>query len=178
MSAPRSRWRRWCLAAALAALCTAALAIADGGAVVCSQRLGDLRVTVLMSPARPEAGPVEFSVLVRDAEGAPRSDISVVIDATHEPSARHISSAATAEASRNSQLASAWLDLAQSGEWEVRVRLEPGDATGTGDSVVAFHLPVAQPAPTGIPWNWLCAAGIGLFVLVWRECLLRRQVPR
>ena len=50
--------------------CTTALA--DGGTVRLSQRLGADRITVFTSPTPLRAGPVDVSVLVQDAEtGAP-----------------------------------------------------------------------------------------------------------
>ncbi len=177
MNAPPALSRHASIAAAVIAGLLSAAAPGDGGAVVCAQQVGDLRVTVLMSPARPAAGPVEFSVLVRDANGAPRSDIAVNIEAEHASSAQRVSSAALPEASRNAQLASAWLDLEESGEWELRVRLAPASGVTTDASVVMFRLPIAAPAESSTALSWLWAAGVGLLVLGWREVLLRRQVP-
>jgi len=53
---------------------------ADGGVVVASGRVGALRASVLVSPVPLRAGPVEWSVLLQDAEGAPVLDAEVELE--------------------------------------------------------------------------------------------------
>lgn len=66
------------------------MVMADGGTVRCSERRGDLSVTVFTSPAPLSAGPVDVSVLLLDARtGMPQGDVPIVVEAVSVESQRH-----------------------------------------------------------------------------------------
>jgi hypothetical protein len=146
---------------------------ADGGTVRCSERRGDLLVTVFTSPAPLCAGPVDVSILLLDAKtGMPQGGVPIIVEAVSvEPQQRRFVRAATSESATNKLMRAADFDLPV-GKWHVDVRV--GDASK--NSPMGFDADVAESLPpwveTGLWIGWPFVA-IGLFVA--HQMLSRRR---
>lgn len=160
-------------AAAILALALAARpALGDGAAVWHVEVVGPWRVTALVAPVPPRAGPVEMSFMVQDAStGEP------VLDAGIELRAWGAAGSAAARAVRgrgaNRLLYAAPLALA-AGDWRVAASITGPGAAGPGGTV-AFEVRVGPaPPPWMAQWPWLAVpwAALALFgchqTLAWR----------
>jgi hypothetical protein len=157
----------------LASSCCA-IAAADGGRVVLSQRQGGYQITVFVSPDPPRAGPVDISVMLQNAvSGEPITDGQ--IDLTLTPRDRispSISASATSAAATNKLLRAAIVELPTAGAWDAEIQIA-GDG---GPATVRFSLEAGQPLPRWLtvwPWfSWPLGAVI-LFAahrrLVWQR---------
>jgi len=148
------------------------MVMADGGTVRCSERRGDLSVTVFTSPAPLSAGPVDVSVLLLDARtGMPQGDVPIVVEAVSVESQRRFVRAATIESATNKMMRAADFEL-PAGKWHLDVFV--GDASKT--SPIGFDADVAESIPpwldTGLWIGWPFAA-MGLFVA--HQMLARRR---
>lgn len=103
---------------------------ADGGRVVHIEKLDDVTITVFASPNPLTAGPVDVSFLVQDAESLQTiSDASISILCQQVAARERIekspsaAAAASRELATNKLLQSAIVDLPNSGEWHVTVKV-------------------------------------------------------
>ena len=108
-----------------------AMLYADGGAVRCSERRGDYRITVFTSPTPLRAGPVDISVFVQDvASGEPVPQARILVRATpRDHVGETLSHRATTAAATNKLYQAAVFDLPEPGWWDVEIVIEgPGEA--------------------------------------------------
>ncbi len=163
--------------AVLVLLLAAAPVWADGGTVRVRTQAGPFTVTVFTAPQPPAVGPVDVSVLVQDAGGAPVLDADVHVRLAGPDGVSVITRDATRDVATNKLLYAAVADVPASGAWALAVDVRRGDAHGA----VATAVPVGPAAP---PWRALWAylafppAGIALFALHQSLAKRRRVVDR
>jgi hypothetical protein len=126
-------------------LASAALALADGGAVQLSQIIGPHRVTVLTSPTPLRVGRCDVSVVVSDAERGDdvRSARILLSLVPLDGSAAPTTHAATTDASPTGLFQMATFDAPRPGIWTLTVDID-GPA---GLAHVATDLQIAPPIP-------------------------------
>lgn len=154
------------LSTALLLSATAAYARADGGDLRLSQQRGQMRITVLTSPAPLRVGPAEVSVLVQDAQTG-RALVDLPVRVRLRPShERHAGTdvPATTEAATNKLLCVAPVDFSEPGSWHIEVLVrEAGE-----ELLIAFDAEVAPAPPAWMElglWIGWPAIAIGLFAV-------------
>jgi hypothetical protein len=162
----------------IAAVARPNTALADGGTLQLSQRVGQYQLSVFTSPAAPRVGPVDVSMLVQDAaRGNIESDIPVVIavESIEAPAIPLIQRASSTEAT-NKLFQSAIFDVPQAGMWRVKV--------GIGEhstNAVEFNLAVGPPLPPWLslaPWvAWPFAIVVAFLIHQRLKCLSARRRP-
>ena len=156
----------------LGLLAGATPALADGGKVQFSQIVDPYRITVFTSPTPMQAGPIDASVLVQDAESG-----SVIHDALldfkwkHESTGAVLRHRATHAQSTNKMMQSAKFDLPMSGVWDVTLDIQKPTPASVSFKVLAY-----EETNNSLMVTFLVTlpfAAIGLFLL--REHI---RVPR
>jgi len=149
---------------------------ADGGTVRCSERRGDLSVTVFTSPAPLCAGPVDVSVLLLDAKtGMPQGDVPIIVEAvSFERQRRRFVRAATIESATNKMMRAADFEL-PAGKWHLDVFV--GDASKT--SPIGFDADVAESIPSWVDTGlWICWPFLAMGLFVAHQMLAGRRSLR
>jgi hypothetical protein len=159
------------------ALISAQQARADGGFLRLSERSGPYQVTVFTSPTPLRAGPVDFSVLVQNADtSAVLSDARVVFRTTPPGGAESaVDHLATTRAATNKLLKAAQFDLPSPATWRVDVLMDGP----LGRARLEFPVEVSAAMPRWLdmaPWIALPVVPIVLFGL--HEALAKRKRPQ
>lgn len=159
-----------------------AKALADGGQVRVTERIGDYQIVVFTSPNPLRVGPVDVSVFVQDTvTGEVVLDGDVFVEATRRDGPRPaIRAAATSEHATNKLFRAAVIVLPAAGVWHVCVEcLAP---PGNRRFEVGFSMEASPPLPRWLsvwPWfSWpiiVALLFIGHRVLVTRRQLLRQS---
>jgi hypothetical protein len=158
--------------AALLVLLAAATAAADGGTVRARTAAGPFGVTVFTAPQPPAVGPVDVSVLVQDAAGAPVLDADVRVRLTAPDGATEIIRAATRAGATNKLLYAAVADVPATGTWALSVDVRRGDSHG----IVATTVPMGPAAPPlRALWPYLAFPPVGVLVFALHQSLANRR---
>lgn len=99
-------------------------ALADGGAVQFSQRVGDLNITVMTDPTPLRVGTIDLSILTQNARTgaiATTGRTIVILSQMDEP-ALSIRAEATTSAATNKLLRSAKIELPRQGRWHCEIQ--------------------------------------------------------
>jgi hypothetical protein len=147
-------------AACIVAFCSSTtFALADGGTLRASQRLGDYRVSVFTSPAVLRPGPADISVLLQDAAtGSMLIEPEIRLRMEHlDEQAIPMDEVATAAAATNKLFRAAQFDIPQDGEWRATVLVGPEERSLSFDLTVQPPLPAwLELAPwVGWPFGWV-----------------------
>ncbi len=168
------------LVAALTALCVVASftnsARADGGTLRFRKKIGSCQLSVFTEPTTLRAGPVDFSVLVQDAEGNVVRDATVSIQLSradsHEVCIEAKASHATAT---NKLLQAASIELPESGAWDVDVRVVIDGET----TEAHFGLVAAPPLSRWVQlWPWFTLLVVVILCFVAHQLLVWNQKKR
>lgn len=128
------------LAVAWVTLSIPTLVLADGGKVQFSQIVTPYRITVFTSPTPAQAGPIDASVLVQDAEtGSVVHDAVVELTWKHESSSTVLRHHATHDQSTNKLMQSAKFELPAAGIWNVTLNLREPATAAVNFEVVAYQ---------------------------------------
>jgi hypothetical protein len=157
---------------ALLVLLMAAPVWADGGTVRARTAAGPFTVTVFTAPQPPAVGPVDVSVLVQDAGGAPVLDAEVRVRLTGPDGAADVSQNATRTAATNKLLYAAVADVPATGTWALAVDVRRGDDHGS----VAAIVPVGPAAPPlRALWAYLALPPAGMLIFALHQSLAKRR---
>ncbi len=152
-----------------------AIASADGGRVVLSQRQDNYQITVFVAPDPLRAGPVDISAMLQDAaSGQPIGDAQVDVSLTpRNHMSPMISAQATSAAATNKLLRAALVELASAGTWDAEIKI----TADSGPATVRFALEAGPPLPRWLTvWPWFsCPLGAVILFAVHRHLVWRRH---
>jgi hypothetical protein len=143
-----------------------ATALADGGALRCSERVGDLRVSVFSSPAVLRVGMIDVSVLVQDADTQEICDdvpVSVRLESV-DGVAIPLQETATSAAATNRLFKTALFEVSTAGTWRATVSLS--DASSA--TPISLDLEIVPPPPPWLqlaPWIGWPFAVVAMFLV-------------
>lgn len=162
-------WRNVCSAMLLVATMPGA-ARADGGALILTERHGDLVISLFASPATLRCGLVDFSVYIQP----PKAVQTVTVFAMHEANpAVRVGGVATASAATIKLFLAIPIELPQPGRWRIEVT--------AGDLDPIFATIEVGPGPPPwldlVAWIGWPAIAIVLFA-VHRRLVTRSQTCR
>jgi hypothetical protein len=149
----------------------------DGGTVRLRERRGPYEITVFTSPTPLRAGPVDFSVLVQDAdsgEPVPDARVKLVLTARDRPrGALHLN--ASPEMATNKLLQAAVFALPEPGWWDVTASVAGRE--GQGEQPVRFAFEAAEPLPPWrTEWPWLAWPAVVVVLFGVHRWLVRRSI--
>jgi hypothetical protein len=183
-----------------AMIVTATSAIADGGAVLLRKASGPFLVTVFTSPAVPQAGLVDVSVLVQKGDtGEALLDAKVDLQFVSPPGTKgpglemfctpngtqllavgngengtHRTIPATRNRATNKLLYATTVNLPTTGIWQMSVRVRRGSA----EAQVSCALPVVvSTASFANAWPFVAAPLLIIGIFTCHQCLKRRTLP-
>lgn len=156
----------------LALVLAATASHGDGGTVRTRASAGPFTVTVFTAPQPPTVGPLDVSVLVQDAGGAPVLDANVALRLTSPDGTTIVAREATRDTATNKLLYAALADVRSAGTWTVDVDVR----RGPDDEVVTTTVPV-EPAPPPLRalWPYLAFPPAGLLVFALHQTLAMRR---
>ena len=188
------------LALLVAMIASAVSALADGGAVLLRETTGPFLVTVFTTPAAPQAGLVDVSVMVQSGDtgeallyaevdlqfvappGAETSGLEMfctpngtqlLVVANGEGGTSRVIPATRSRAT-NKLLYAATVNLPATGLWQMSVRVRRGSA----EAQVNCALPVAaSTASFATIWPFIAAPLLMIVVFVCHQRLKRRTLP-
>jgi hypothetical protein len=151
-------------------------AIADGGAVLLHITANGLIVTVFITPSRPTAGPVDFSVLLQKGEDLdPVLDADVSLHLRASATGTEVRAHATRDQAQNDLLYAAPITLAEAGVWQLTL-------TVLRSGVKREIAGVLDVAPTRAMlasyWGYVAFPPVMIVLFALREWLLRRSAHR
>ncbi len=167
-----SRTLLWLLAAA--SVLPLPSARGDGGMLRCSERCGELQVSVFTAPAPPRAGLIDVSVLVQENPSGKFEAGSAVTVSAYPVGApeRKVSEPATTEAATNKLFRAALLELPEPGLWQVEV--EVGSAAGR--AVARFQLSVEDAYPRWAAYGpWIGLPGVAVLFFAAHQWLVKTR---
>jgi hypothetical protein len=145
---------------------------ADGGTLQFRETSGPFVISLFTAPSALRSGPIDFSVLVQDANGLnPVTTAEVEIIATNANGVL-VSKAALRDNAQNKLLYAASLTLPEAGVWQYTVRLRQGDFS----SKLSGNLQIGDAQPRLLA-HWREWLFIPLFVtfFVFHQSLKRNQ---
>ena len=141
-------------------------ALADGGAVQFSQRVGDLQITVMTDPTPLRVGAIDLSILTQNArtgEIATTGRTIVILRQGDEP-ALLIRAEATTAASTNKLLRSAKIELPRPGRWHLEIQQpDIADAAQVDGEIQVADKPPRWRQAAG--WIMIPFVPIGLYIV-------------
>ena len=137
-----------------------------------SEKRGGFLITVFTAPAPLRAGPVDISVLVRDAsteELVPAARVTVRMTKLGQ---RALECPATSEAATNKLLHAAHFDLPEPGRWQLEVQIEDAPRLAS----IGGELEVADPLPRWREtWPWIAWPALAIALFGIHQVLARRR---